>query len=53
MSHYILIPAYKPEESMLSFTTELLTKTNKVIVVDDGSGLPFAPIFDKYPINWS
>lgn len=46
MSYCVLIPAYKPEESMLSFIKELSEQTNNIIVVDDGGGEKYLPLFD-------
>ena len=51
MSFYVLIPAYKPEESMLCFTDELLTQTKNILVVDDGSGEKYLPLFDALKIK--
>lgn len=47
MNHYILIPAYKPEENMLPFISELKDINKNIIVVDDGGKEPFAHIFDS------
>lgn len=45
MSFYVLIPAYKPEQSMLSFMDELLQQTKNIILVDDGGGEKYKPLF--------
>ena len=43
----ILIPAYRPDNSLLRLLRELDSmKLRKVVVVDDGSGAEFARIFD-------
>lgn len=36
---YVLIPAYKPEKTLLSFIQALEERNLRVIVVNDGSGL--------------
>ena len=42
----ILIPAYKPDEKMISLIEQLTAAGfSKIIVVNDGSGPEFAPIF--------
>lgn len=45
----VLIPAYEPDESLLTFATALLAEDLQVLVVDDGSGEAFKPIFDRLP----
>jgi glycosyltransferase involved in cell wall biosynthesis len=48
----IIIPAFKPQESILFLISSLLTKGNfTIIVVDDGSGKEFEPIFNSIPEN--
>ena len=47
MNHYILIPAYKPEENMLPFISALKDINKNIIVVDDGGKEAFAHIFDS------
>ena len=43
----ILIPAYKPDEKLIALLKEIEYKTNlSVVVVDDGSGEAFTPIFE-------
>ncbi len=42
----ILIPAYRPDEKLIQ-TIEALNKQYSIIVVDDGSGEAFAPIFQE------
>jgi len=44
----ILIPAYKPDDRLHALVTELLAHF-EVVVVDDGSGSAFTPIFDALP----
>lgn len=43
----IIIPAYKPSEVLAKITDELWTYGCQMIVVDDGSGEEYRPIFDK------
>ena len=57
----ILIPAYKPDDKLVALTNQLLTHNDlKLVVVDDGSGEAFRPVFDaldkrvtliSYPVN--
>lgn len=43
----ILIPAYKPDDKLVALTDQLLTHDDlKLVVVDDGSGEAFRPIFE-------
>lgn len=45
----MLIPAYKPEKSMLKLIEALLTQgflSRRLVVVDDGGGAAYAPVFD-------
>lgn len=45
---FVLIPAYKPLVSLVHLVDELLDiGLSDVVVVDDGGGAPFAPIFDR------
>ena len=41
MNFYILIPAYKPEQSMIPFIKELKEQTDSILVVNDGSGAEY------------
>ena len=42
----ILIPAYKPDDKLVALTNQLLTHDDlKLVVVDDGSGEAFRPVF--------
>lgn len=44
----VIIPAYKPNELLLSAVEELIkTGFSDIIVVDDGSGEAFASVFEK------
>jgi glycosyltransferase involved in cell wall biosynthesis len=44
----IIVPAYKPEERLLTLVDELLKMNfSFLILVDDGSGPKFQPIFDQ------
>ena len=43
----ILIPAYEPDEKLVSLVRELWENEFKIVVVDDGSGEKFKGIFDS------
>ena len=44
---YVLIPAYCPDEKLLTVVKELLSdEDNRIVVVDDGSGSEYAGVFD-------
>lgn len=45
----VLIPAYMPDESLLSFVDDLLKLHISILVVDDGSGARGIPIFSQLP----
>ena len=46
----VLIPAYKPDEKLLTLLDALLPLGfGKLIVVDDGGGADYAPIFARLP----
>ena len=45
----VLIPAFEPDDGLLSFVNDLLTRELSVLVVDDGSGNDFAPLFARLP----
>ncbi len=46
----VVIPAYKPGEGLLQVAAGILEQTKYgVLVVDDGSGEAYAPIFEKLP----
>jgi len=42
----VLIPAYKPDERLIALTKELIDNKLDVLLVDDGGGETFRPIFD-------
>lgn len=46
MDTIILIPAYKPDEALLRLVQQLKGNDFHILIVDDGSGSAFAPIFD-------
>lgn len=46
MSQVVLIPAYKPDEVLVTLVRELRENGVEVLVVDDGSNLRCAPIFE-------
>ena len=44
----VIIPAYKPDEKLISTLNDLVrTGFSDILVVDDGSGADFAPVFDQ------
>ena len=44
---FALIPAYKPNENLISFIQSLETRGFEVVVVNDGSGEDYLPLFHK------
>lgn len=48
METVVLIPAYKPNEKLISLTDSLLElKRFRIVIVNDGSGNPYDGIFEK------
>lgn len=47
MDFTVIIPAYKPDDSLLRIVQQLFELENRIIVVDDGSGPDFRPVFDS------
>ena len=49
MNHrkFALIPAYQPDERLTALCSALKEKNYTVVVVDDGSGAAYAPIFES------
>ena len=43
----ILIPAYKPDNKLIGVVEELIKQSQKVLIVNDGSGIEFEHIFSK------
>ncbi len=44
----VIIPAYKPDEKLINTLNELVkTGFSDILVVDDGSGSEFAPVFEQ------
>lgn len=43
----VIIPAYKPDETLVRITDQLWEYGCRMIVVDDGSGEEYQPVFDK------
>lgn len=43
----IIIPAYKPSNALVDLCRELSNYFQQIIVVDDGSGNEYKPVFDK------
>lgn len=42
-----LIPAYEPDEKILKLSDELIGKGFDIVIVDDGSGMQYAELFEK------
>ena len=42
----VIIPAYRPDERLVRLASEVLSLGYGVIIVDDGSGETYAPVFD-------
>ena len=47
MKTIVIIPAYEPEEKLITLTQQLIAKDLEVVVVDDGSGEKYLPIFNQ------
>lgn len=47
MKPVIVIPAYKPDATLVTLANELVNAEAELIIVNDGSGLTYAPIFDQ------
>ena len=47
MKTIVIIPAYEPEEKLIPLTQQLIAKNLEVVVVDDGSGENYLPIFNQ------
>ena len=43
----VLIPAYKPDERMVALTRSLVREKLTVLLVDDGGGEVYAPLFEQ------
>lgn len=43
----IIIPAYEPDERLIALVHDLSESGDMIIIVDDGSGLEYAPIFER------
>lgn len=43
----VIIPAYKPDETLVTITDQLWAYGCGMVVVDDGSGEEYRKIFDK------
>ena len=44
----VIIPAYKPDQKLIATLNDLVaTGFSDILVVDDGSGEPFAPVFEQ------
>ncbi|MDO4260942.1 MAG: bifunctional glycosyltransferase family 2/GtrA family protein [Eubacteriales bacterium] len=47
MKSTVIIPAYKPDEALIKITDALWSIGCRIIVVDDGSGEEYLPVFDR------
>lgn len=47
MSSCVIIPAYQPDEILLKLVDQLWSYGCSIIVVDDGSGEAYQPVFEK------
>ena len=47
MKTIVIIPSYEPEEKLIPLTQQLIAKDLEVVVVDDGSGEKYLPIFNQ------
>lgn len=45
----VIIPAYEPDETMRTLVTELREKGFDILLIDDGSGLKYQPLFEDLP----
>lgn len=43
----VLIPAYKPDERLVTLVRELLSRKYEVLTIDDGGGQKYLPLFDQ------
>ena len=51
MRRFALIPAYKPNENLIYFVQSLEKRGIEVVVVDDGSGEEYLPLFSQLVKN--
>ena len=51
MRRFALIPAYKPNENLIYFVQSLEKRGIEVVVVDDGSGEEYLPLFSQLEKN--
>ena len=51
MRRFALIPAYKPNENLIYFVQSLEKRGIEVVVVDDGSGEEYLPLFSQLGKN--
>ena len=50
----VLIPAYKPDERLIELTRNLRDEKLDVLLVDDGGGAQYAPIFEQCrAVRWA
>ncbi|MCR5053871.1 MAG: bifunctional glycosyltransferase family 2/GtrA family protein [Lachnospiraceae bacterium] len=43
----IIIPAYEPDERFIELLSALVVEDNYIVVIDDGSGEKYRPLFDQ------
>jgi len=47
MQDVVLIPAYQPDKAMLNLVDQLSENNFSILIVDDGSGEAYAPLFEQ------
>ena len=47
----VLIPAYEPDQQLISLTRQLHAQGLQVLVVNDGSGTEYQNIFSDYHLH--
>ena len=59
-SHAVIIPAYRPDTRLITLAEEVLSRGYRLIVIDDGSGEDYFPVFEgldeqvtllRHPVN--
>ena len=49
MNTTVIIPAYEPDEKMRTLVAQLKEKDFNILIIDDGSGDSFQPLFENLP----
>lgn len=49
MKTTVIIPAYEPDEKMRTLVAQLKEKDFNILIIDDGSGDSFQPLFENLP----